>query len=107
MFFCWTLFVLSILLLEFQELIEWIYAPKDEFLQKRAKAIAARHKLVESLQNDNFDYKGMREIVDYDKNIEEHNIEQLSAKLLFDLTRNTRIRSVERYTWRMLDKVLL
>lgn len=77
------------LLLEFQELIEWIYAPKDEFLQKRAKAIAARHKLVESLQNDNFDYKGMREIVDYDKNIEEHNIEQLSAKLLFDLTRNT------------------
>ena len=77
------------LLLEFNELIEWIYAPKDEFLQKRAKAIAARHKLVESLQNDNFDYKGMREIVDYDKNIEEHNIEQLSAKLLFDLTRNT------------------
>ena len=31
----------------------------------------------------------IREIVEYDKNIEEHNIEQLSAKLLFDLTRNT------------------
>lgn len=77
------------LLLEFKELIEWIYAPEDEFLQKRAKVIAARHKLVESLQNDNFDYKGIREILDYDKNIEEHNIEQLSAKLLFDLTRNT------------------
>ena len=60
------------LLLEFKELIEWIYAPEDEFLQ-----------------NDNFDYKGIREILDYDKNIEEHNIEQLSAKLLFDLTRNT------------------
>ena len=77
------------LLLEFKELIEWIYAPEDEFLQKRVRAIAARHKLVESLQNDNFDYKGIREIIDYDKNIEEHNIEQLSAKLLFDLTRNT------------------
>lgn len=77
------------LLLEFKELIEWIYAPEDEFLQKRVKAIAARHKLVESLQADNFDYKGIREVVEYDKNIEEHNIEQLSAKLLFDLTRNT------------------
>lgn len=77
------------LLLEFKELIEWIYAPEDEFLQKRARAIAVRHKLVESLRDDNFDYKGIREIIDYDKNIEEHNIEQLSAKLLFDLTRNT------------------
>ena len=77
------------ILLEFRELIEWIYVPEDEFLQKRARAIAARHKLVESLQDDNFDYKGIREIIDYDKNIEEHNIEQLSAKLLFDLTRNT------------------
>ena len=77
------------LLLEFKELIEWIYAPEDEFLQKRTRAIEARHKLVESLQNDNFDYKGIREIIEYDKNIEEHNIEQLSAKLLLDLTRNT------------------
>lgn len=51
--------------------------------------IEARHKLVETLQDDDFDYKGIREIVEYDKNIEEHNIEQLSAKLLFDLTRNT------------------
>jgi hypothetical protein len=77
------------ILLEFKELIEWIYAPDDEFLEKRAGTITARHKLVESLQDDNFDYKGIREIVEYDKNIEEHNIEQLSAKLLFDLTRNT------------------
>lgn len=46
-------------------------------------------KSVKALQDDNFDYKGIREIVEYDKNIEEHNIEQLSAKLLFDLTRNT------------------
>ena len=77
------------ILLEFQELIEWIYAPEDEFLEKRAGTITARHKLVETLQDDDFNYKGIREIVGYDKNIEEHNIEQLSAKLLFDLTRNT------------------
>lgn len=77
------------ILLEFQELIEWIYAPEDEFLEKRAGTIVARHKLVEALREDDFNYKGIREIVEYDKNIEEHNIEQLSAKLLFDLTRNT------------------
>ena len=77
------------ILLEFQELLEWIYAPGDEFLEKRAGTIAARHKLVEALQDEYFNYKGIREIVEYDKNIEDHNIEQLSAKLLFDLTRNT------------------
>lgn len=51
--------------------------------------IEARHKLVQALQNDNLDYKEIQEIVKYDKNIEEHNIGQLTARLLFDLTRNT------------------
>ena len=77
------------ILLEFKELIEWIYAPEDEFLYERAGTIMARRKLVEALQKDYFNYKEIREIVEYDKNIEEHNIEQLSSKLLFDLTRNT------------------
>lgn len=77
------------ILLEFKELIEWIYAPGDEFLQKRAGAIAARQKLVETIRNNNLDYKGIREIVKYDTHVDEHNIEQLVARLLFDLTRNT------------------
>lgn len=77
------------ILLEFKELIEWIYASEDEFLEKRAGMIEARYKLVQALQNDNLDYKEIQEIVKYDKNIEEHNIEQLTARLLFDLTRNT------------------
>ena len=34
------------ILLEFKELMEWIYAPKDEFLEKRAGTITATHKLV-------------------------------------------------------------
>ena len=34
-------------------------------------------------------YKTFREIIDYDQNIDSHNIEQLSARLLFDITRNT------------------
>ena len=62
------------ILLEFKELIEWIYAPEDEFLYERAGTIMARRKLVEALQKDYFNYKEIREIVEYDKNIEEHNI---------------------------------
>ena len=34
-------------------------------------------------------YKEIQEILDYDRNLSNHNIEQLAAKLLFDLTRNT------------------
>lgn len=77
------------ILLEFKELIDWVYAPQDELLKKRASAAAVRKKLVESIQNGNFQYKEIQEIMEYDSGIEEHNIEQLVAKLLFDLTRNT------------------
>lgn len=77
------------ILLEFKELIDWIYAPEDEFLKKRVGAIEARNKLVSSIQNGNFRYKEIQEIIEYDFRIEEHNIEQLAATLLFDLTRNT------------------
>ena len=77
------------ILLEFKNLISWIYAPDDEFLKKRAIAVSAREKLVNSIEDKNMNYKDIKEIVEYDKHIEEHNIEQLSAKLLFDLTRNT------------------
>ena len=57
------------ILLEFKELIEWIYAPEDEFLQKRARAIV--------------------------------------SKVIIRFDKKYWIRSVKRYTWRMLDKVLL
>lgn len=76
-------------LLEFKNLIRWIYAPDDGFLEKRKKAISARERLMKSIENGNMNYKDIKEIVEYDKHIDEHNIEQLSAKLLFDLTRNT------------------
>lgn len=77
------------ILLEFDKLIEWIYAPKDEFREKRAGAIAARAKLVQTLNSGELNYKMVQEILDYDNNLSDHNIEQLAAKLLFDLTRNT------------------
>lgn len=77
------------ILLEFDNLIDWIYAPNDIFLTKRADAIRARKKLVEALQACNIDYKVLREVMEYDSHLSDHNIEQLCAKLLFDLTRNT------------------
>ena len=77
------------ILLEFKELIEWIYAPDDEFIQKRAKAVSARRELIQCIQCGDMDYKKIKEVLEYDQYIENHNIEQLSAKLLFDLTRNT------------------
>lgn len=76
-------------LLEFDKLIDWIYAPEDEFIEKRAGAIAAREKLVQIISSNDMNYKAIQEILDYDSNLHNHNIEQLSAKLLFDLTRNT------------------
>ena len=77
------------ILLEFKELIEWIYAPDDEFLVKREKAITAREKLVKTIQNGEINYKDIREIIEYNENVDNYNVEQLSAGILFDLTRNT------------------
>ncbi|MBR4026857.1 MAG: hypothetical protein IKJ01_04785 [Lachnospiraceae bacterium] len=77
------------LLLEFENLIAWIYAPDDEFLIKRRKAIMAREKFVYAIQNGEFNYKDIQAIVEYCERIENYNVEQLSAKILFDLTRNT------------------
>ena len=77
------------LLLEFENLIAWIYAPEDEFLTKRRKAIMAREKLVYAIQNGEFNYKDIQAIVEYCERVENYNIEQLSTKILFDLTRNT------------------
>lgn len=77
------------ILLEFSSLINWIYAPEDEFLIKRKSAIQARSSLVAAIQSGDLDYKKFQEVIDYDNKLLDHNIEQLSAKLLFDLTRNT------------------
>lgn len=76
-------------LLEFKNLLKWIFASNDEFLKKRTVAISAREKLINSIEIGNMNYKDIKEVVEYDVHIDEHNIEQLSARLLFDLTRNT------------------
>ncbi len=77
------------LLLEFNELLDWVFAPGDEFLEKRANIINARSKLISAINNGDLSYKGIKEIKEYCDNIDDYNIEQLSAKILFELTRNT------------------
>lgn len=76
-------------LLEFKDLLKWIFAPDDNFLKTRASAIAAREKLVNSIETGELNYKDIKEIVAYDEHLDMHNVEKLAAKLLFDLTRNT------------------
>ena len=70
-------------LLEFNKLIDWIYAPEDEFREKRKGVITAREKLVQIINSGEMNYKAIQEIMDYDRSLQNHNIEQLSAKLLF------------------------
>ena len=77
------------LLLEFNQLLDWIYAKEDEFRNIRATAIDARNTLVKILSDGELNYKQADEIARYDLNLQNRNIEQLSAKLLYDLTRNT------------------
>lgn len=87
--FLFDLICFEYTLLEFDKLIDWIYAQEDEFREKRAGAVDAREKLVQIVNSGEMNYKEIQEILDYDRNLCDHDIEQLSAKLLFDLTRNT------------------
>lgn len=77
------------ILIEFELLIEWLYESDDEFLIKRMDVINARDKLVKTIKSGDMNYKAVKEIIEYDSKLERHNIEQLAAKLLYDLTRNT------------------
>lgn len=70
-------------------MLDWIYAKEDPFRQKRNKAICVRKELLDALSSGETSYKLLKSVVDYDKNIEKHNIEQFVATLLLELTRNT------------------
>lgn len=76
------------ILLSFPLLLNWIYAEKDEFREKRALLITVREKLLAAVCRQN-DYKEVPEITEWLNSIDEYNIEQIIAKLLHELTRNT------------------
>ncbi len=77
------------LLLDFKELIDWVFAPDDAFLEKREAIIKVRDKLISVISNGDLSYKDIRDVREYCDNIESYNIEQLSSKILYELTRNT------------------
>lgn len=76
------------ILLEFDKLIQWIYAEEDEFREKRKQLIIIRDKLISAVVNKE-DYKAVSEIKMYVESLDTYNIEQLASKLLYELTRNT------------------
>lgn len=75
-------------LLSFSLLLDWIYAENDEFREKRAYLITVREKFLEAIDKKN-DYKEIPEIAEWINKISEYNIEKITAKLLYELTRNT------------------
>lgn len=75
-------------MLSFPLLLDWIYAEKDEFREKRAYLITVRERLLEAIVKQN-DYKEIPEIIEWINRLGEYNIEQITAKLLYELTRNT------------------
>jgi len=78
------------LLLEFKDLISWIWCTGWWVLNKTKKSNNGEKKILSVwLQLLRIDYKDIKEIIDYNEAVDSYNIEQLSAKILFDLTRNT------------------
>ena len=69
------------ILLEFTNLISWIYSTDDEYLIKRRKVVVAREKFVNTIQNGEMNYKDIREIVEYNGNVDNYNVEQLSSRI--------------------------
>ena len=65
------------ILLEFRDLIDWIYAPDDEFLEKKYKAIFAREKLLECISSGAADYTILKEIVELNDVFFNHNTASL------------------------------
>ena len=59
-------------LLEFNKLIDWIYAPEDEFREKRKGVITAREKLVQIINSGEMNYKAIQEIMDYDRSLQNY-----------------------------------
>lgn len=68
--------------------MDWIYAEQDEFRMKRVVEINAREAVLAAIEKD-MDYKSLAELKSFSADINDYNIEQLTSKLLFKLTRNT------------------
>ena len=78
------------LLLQFKYLPKWVFAEDDNLREKREQLLDIRNRLVSILKESNpLYYLSDEYIKEYCNLCSENNIEQLCARLLFDITRNT------------------
>jgi len=77
------------ILLQFQELDSWVFAEEDELKQKRRDLLMVRENFLHAVDKGIGVNGSIYEIHQYAVKWNCHNIEQFSAKLLFDITRNT------------------
>ena len=78
------------ILLQFDLLTDWVFAEDDELFTKREHLLNVRSRLCNMLNDSNCaGYKDDECISEYINSLKVHNVEQLCAKLLFDITRNT------------------
>ena len=75
-------------LLSFKKLTDWVFAEKDELKEKRAGLLELKDLLVDVINNGG-DVAKLQAMKAALKISEALNTEQLSAKLLFEITRNT------------------
>ena len=75
-------------LLSFKMLTDWVFAEQDELKEKRAVLLNLKDILVDIINNGG-DINKLQAMKDALKISENLNTEQLSAKLLFEITRNT------------------
>lgn len=75
-------------LLSFRKLEDWIFAEEDELRVKREKLLKARSILIELLENGGtaLELSQLKSAIEFPDKL---NTEQLSAKLLFEITKNT------------------
>ena len=75
-------------LLSFEYLDSWVFAVDDDFREKRKGLLDARDKFVELINNggDRDSLSNFKSVYNYKS---EMNSEKISAKLLFEITRNT------------------
>lgn len=78
------------LLLQFKCLPKWVFAEDDNLREKRERLLEIRNRLVSILKGLNSLYYLSDEYIKaYCESCGENNVEQLCARLLFDITRNT------------------
>lgn len=87
---CIKLISFEFLLLQFESLVDWVFAKDDALLEKRKNLIDVRSTLLEILDGkESVGFHMNDSMRKYLVGMKNYNIEQICARLLFDITRNT------------------